>query len=118
VPTGWPVHDLATEPRACVRADQHAVFLGTQGPNASCPAQIFGRTETVQLEALSTAPAGDSSRATQATVLNGLRARVDPDPNTNGALTTVFPDQGVVIIITYRDSAALAQQILATVAAA
>jgi hypothetical protein len=118
VPTDWPVHDIATEPTTCVRADEHAVYLGTQGPDAACPAQIVGRTETLQLEPLDAGAQIDAGRATQATTLNGLSARVDPDPDTNRALTVVFPDQGVVMIVTYLDSRALAQQILDSVALA
>jgi hypothetical protein len=47
VPSGWPVYDLARDPRRCVRLDEHAVYLGTPGPDQQCPAHLVGRTEAV-----------------------------------------------------------------------
>jgi hypothetical protein len=50
VPADWPVYDLEREPTRCVRYDQHAVYLGTAGPDADCPTRLVGRTETIQIE--------------------------------------------------------------------
>lgn len=50
VPADWPVYDLDREPTRCVRYDQHAVYLGTSGPDADCPTRLVGRTETIQIE--------------------------------------------------------------------
>jgi hypothetical protein len=112
VPASWPVHDLATEPTTCVRLDRHAVFLGRQGPVPSCPADVVGHTETIQVQALGAQL--DAARATVATTINGLAVRVDPSPDPNGALTAVFPAQGMLVSITYGDGRALADQILAS----
>ena len=43
IPAGWTVTDLSADPTACVRFDQHAVYLGTPGPQERCPAQGVGR---------------------------------------------------------------------------
>ncbi len=113
-PADWPVYDLAVDTTRCVRADEHAVYLGQQGPSPDCPARILGRTETVQVEPLDTHSQLDADRATQVATVNGLPARVDPDADTNRALTVVFPDQQLVVVITYRDDRSLADATLQT----
>ena len=113
VPTDWPVHDLAAERRTCVKADVHAVFLGPAGSNPDCPATVIGHTDTIQVEPVGSAGPADVARATQATTVNGLQAKVDPNPDANGQLTVVFPDQGVAAIITY-GSRTVADSILAS----
>ena len=47
VPAGWPVIDLSANPRACVRFDRHAVYLGIPGLNQLCPLGAVGRTEAI-----------------------------------------------------------------------
>jgi Domain of unknown function (DUF1906) len=47
VPRSWPVVNLARHPRTCVRFDRHAVYVGTPGPNQSCPAGLIGTTEAL-----------------------------------------------------------------------
>jgi hypothetical protein len=118
VPADWPVHALASDPTQCVRFDIHAAYLGQQGPNANCPAHLIGRTEAVQIEQLDSATQLDAAQATQPLTINGLNARSDPDPDSNGALTVVFPDQQVVVILAYGTGRAIAEQILASVATA
>jgi hypothetical protein len=118
VPDAWPVYDLASDPTRCVRADEHAVFLGEQGATPDCPAQVLGRTETVQLEQLDARSQLDADRATQATTVNGIAARIDPEPDTNGALTVVLTDQQVVLIVTYGSDRSLADATLKSLALA
>jgi hypothetical protein len=43
VPRSWPVIDLATHQRTCVRFDRTALYLGTPGRNENCPASGAGR---------------------------------------------------------------------------
>jgi hypothetical protein len=100
-PTSWPVHDLVNEPKTCARLDQHAVYLGEEGANAVCPAEIKGITETVQVEPIDARSQLAAARATWPTTINGLPARIDPKPDLNGALTVVLPNQNVVVILTY-----------------
>jgi hypothetical protein len=54
VPATWPVIDLTKNPTACLRLDQHAVYLGAPGANQDCPADLLGTTETLDIQ---TAPA-------------------------------------------------------------
>lgn len=112
VPTTWPVYTLASDPNRCVRLDQNAVYLGQEGPIPQCPSRVVGRTETVQVQPLNAASTSVSALATQAQNVNGLTARVDPNAGTSGAFTVVFPDEGVVATISFRNTQVLATQIL------
>ena len=72
VPRSWPVVNLARHPRACVRFDRHAVYLGTPGPNESCPAGLIGTTE-----ALLIAPAAArSARSARSSVENPVARQI------------------------------------------
>jgi hypothetical protein len=53
-----PVGDLAKDPTACVRLDQHAVYLGHSDAQPNCPAHLAGRTEGLVIEPLASATAG------------------------------------------------------------
>jgi len=111
VPVGWPVYTLASDPTRCVRQDVHAVYLGQEGPNPSCPSRLVGHTETVHVEPLNAESQPEAARATQAQVLNGLNVRIDPSEQIAGAVTAVFPDQQLVVTITFVKSSALADEI-------
>jgi hypothetical protein len=111
VPVGWPVYTLATDPTRCVRQDVHAVYLGQAGPSPSCPARLVGHTEAVHVEPLNAKSQPQAARATQAQVLNGLNMRVDPAEQIGGAVIAVFPDQQLVVTITFARSSALADEI-------
>ena len=50
VPAGWSVVDLTADPHACVRFDQHAVYLGHPGTEQNCPPHLIGRTEALLVE--------------------------------------------------------------------
>jgi len=111
VPSAWPVYQMSSDPNQCVRFDVHAAYVGAEGPTPQCPATLIGRTEAVQVEPLNT-QSEESQIATQPETLNGLSVRVDPNGAANAADTVVFPDQGVVAVITFRSDPALATQIL------
>ena len=111
VPVGWPVYTLANDPTRCVRQDVHAVYLGQEGPSPSCPARLIGHTETVHVEALNAKSQPEAARATQPLVINGLNVSVDPAEQIAGAVTAVFPDQQLVVTITFARSSALADEI-------
>lgn len=111
VPVGWPLYQLASDPSRCVRQDLNAVYLGQEGPSPQCPSRLVGHTETVHVEALNAKSQPEAARATQATVVNGLNVRVDPSESIAGAVTAVFPDQQLVVTITFAKSSALADEI-------
>lgn len=49
-PTSWPVIRLADRPRACVRLDRRAVYLGTASANQRCPADAIGRRRAILVD--------------------------------------------------------------------
>jgi hypothetical protein len=54
-PRAWPVLRLAQHPRACVRLDRRAVYLGTPGAEQRCPAEAaIGRRRAILVEPHST----------------------------------------------------------------
>ena len=87
------------------------MYLGQEGPNPSCPSRLVGHTETVHVEPLNAESQPEAARATQAQVLNGLNVRIDPSEQIAGAVTAVFPDQQLVVTITFVKSSALADEI-------
>jgi hypothetical protein len=114
VPGDWPVYDLAKDPTRCVRYDQHAVYLGHAGKNQSCPAQIVGRTETVQVEPNDAVSHNTASTATAPGTINGLAVHLDPNSAITRNLVAAFDDLGLVATVTVPQSDALAQKILQT----
>ncbi|MFE6746192.1 glycoside hydrolase domain-containing protein [Kitasatospora purpeofusca] len=69
VPSTWAVVDLAVDPQACVRFDQHAVYLGRPGDQQVCPPRLIGRTEALLVEpAAGAAPDREGSNPVAHTV--------------------------------------------------
>jgi hypothetical protein len=60
-PGSWPVYRLSEHPRMCVRLDRRAVYLGTPGPNQSCPAAAMGRRRAILVEPRAAARASRSA---------------------------------------------------------
>jgi Domain of unknown function (DUF1906) len=50
VPVSWPVIDLASHPRTCVRFDRQAVYVGRPGADQRCPSHAVGRPRAILLE--------------------------------------------------------------------
>jgi peptidoglycan hydrolase-like protein with peptidoglycan-binding domain len=74
IPAAWPVIDLRMHPSTCVRLDQSALYLGSQGPQPDCPAHAVGRADTVWLKPAS---AGQIERMTsQLATVGVLSAQV------------------------------------------
>ena len=114
VPDDWPVYDLAKDPTRCVRFDQHAVYLGHAGARQDCPAQIVGRTESLQVEPIDAVSQATASTATVPGNLNGLGVHRNASSAISGNLVTAFDEAGVVATVTFRQSDSLAQKILGT----
>ncbi|MFC1431112.1 glycoside hydrolase domain-containing protein [Streptacidiphilus sp. N1-3] len=98
IPGGWPVVDLTADPTACVRFDQHALYLGTPGADQDCPAEALGRTEAVLVQPL------PSSAAAQGTV----------DQDVSHQIVATAAD--IRVTGTYDTDKALVQSILASAA--
>jgi Domain of unknown function (DUF1906) len=50
VPASWPVVRLAEHPRACVRLDRKAVYLGRPRADQRCPAGAIGRRRAILVD--------------------------------------------------------------------
>ncbi len=115
VPPAWKVLNLSRHPAACPRLDTRAVYLGTPGPNPSCPAGGVGRAEAAWIRRANPASPG-ARQATAATTIAGQPARTDPGgPVTNPAIDAVLPGAGVEVTIYYGGNPALARRIRATI---
>ncbi|HEX2097245.1 MAG TPA: DUF1906 domain-containing protein [Solirubrobacterales bacterium] len=68
VPAGWPVIRLAEHPRACVRLDRKAVYLGRPSAEQRCPAEAMGRRRAILLGAGSAGEGAAASAAPPARV--------------------------------------------------
>jgi hypothetical protein len=111
-PAGWPVYHLASEPKRCVRFDVHAVYLGHQGVDASCPARLIGRTDAVQVEPLDLQSRAQSLAAGSTVRINGLTAQLAPYAQVERTVVASFPQLMVKVTMTYSGDPALAQRIL------
>jgi len=112
VPADWPVYDLATDARRCVRADRHAVYLGHAGASPDCPTQIVGRVETVQIEPLDAGTQPGAVLATASSDINGVAVRLDPAADTTHAVVAVLPADRLVLTVTFKTDRGFAERIL------
>ena len=112
VPKAWPVINLTTHPDDCPRLDVHAVYLGTPGPNPACPTNVTGRADAVQITPLSP---GDPALTTATRRVAGYQAvYATPDPTAERTFTDVILTANVKLSVYYKDSAAIARAIVAT----
>ena len=117
VPAAWPVISLTASPRTCPRLNRHAVYLGTPGPDPSCPAQVLtGKTESVQVMAINPA-SPDVRAASRRTVVGGLPALTNPDSSVSHTIIDILPAAGVEISLNYGTDLALVRAIQASVRA-
>jgi hypothetical protein len=115
VPAAWPVINLTTSPRTCPRLNRHAVYLGTPGPDPSCPARVLaGKTESVQVMAINPA-SPDVRAASRRTVVGGLPALTNPDSSVTHTIIDILPAAGVEISLSYGSDLALVRAIRASV---
>jgi Domain of unknown function (DUF1906) len=77
VPASWRIVDLAKNPADCVRFDTNAVYLGTPGTQADCPATGIGQSTEAMLIQPSAAGAAssvvDTTSRQISTVAQGVR---------------------------------------------
>ncbi|MFE6523243.1 glycoside hydrolase domain-containing protein [Streptomyces sp. NPDC057794] len=95
VPAGWRVVDLAENPRACLRFDTPAVYLGEPGDRNDCPARVVGRTAGLVVEPITPRSAG---RATDATARAPRgRATAPSAASGGGTIQVAVEDAGVLV---------------------
>lgn len=117
VPGDWPVHDLRSDPAVCAVMDQHAVYLGSQGPDAACPVQAVGEETGVQIQPVDGQDQAEVAEAAGRTTVNGVAVDVNLDPATAGMQVAVVPSANVVVTIPYGGDRALADQIFSSLTA-
>jgi hypothetical protein len=105
VPPSWPVIDLDQHPGTCARVDHHALYLGAPRPQASCPASITGRTETVTVTPI------DGPVPTGSTIDNVSSTGL-PD---TVADTVALPQAGLLLTLTRGNDPAVLARLLAGV---
>jgi hypothetical protein len=110
-PAAWPVYDLSSDPNRCVRLDRSAVYLGTQGRDARCPAHAVGHAPSVQVEALG-ARARLGSLGPERATASGLRYRTASGTAITRTVGAVFAPLGVRVSIRFAADLSLADRIL------
>jgi Domain of unknown function (DUF1906) len=98
VPASWPVINL-TGTNQCELLNTNAVYLGTQSPDAACPARAFGKSGSVDIQAL--ASASGAFRARTPTTINGQRASVDPQSNVSHTMEAAFPQANALVSVSF-----------------
>jgi peptidoglycan hydrolase-like protein with peptidoglycan-binding domain len=95
VPADWQVVDLAANPRACVRFDRPAVYLGTPGEENDCPSHLVGRTAGLVVEPITARSAAQATAAT-ARAQRG-RATAPTAVSSGDAIRVAVEDAGVLV---------------------
>ncbi|WP_331755794.1 glycoside hydrolase domain-containing protein [Streptomyces sp. NBC_01643] len=113
VPVGWNLVDLAKDPQACVRLDQHTVYLGHPGANQSCPTHLIAaKTEALVLEPFTGAgPRQDVPTVNVPVASPALGALPASDAR---EVRVAFEGAGVYATVSYGASTASIEQILDT----
>ena len=93
VPADWQVVDLAENPRACLRFDRPAVYLGEPAEQNDCPARVVGRVGGIVVE-----PIGSAGQATAA-VARTRRGKADAPSavSSNDTIQVAVEDAGVLV---------------------
>lgn len=98
VPRSWPVVDDTRSPKACVRFDRHAVYLGPVSGDESCPSRLLGTTESILIQP---GPAMRASKSTENPVARQVTVRAP------GLLVTASYDSHPIVIYQILASAGL-----------
>lgn len=99
VPTTWDVHDLAAEPRTCVRFDRPAIYLGSPGKDQQCPARAVGRAEGLLVQ-----PATPDMTADQVDLASlSTAAQSGWLADTSQEMTYAVEGTGLALTIAYGD---------------
>jgi peptidoglycan hydrolase-like protein with peptidoglycan-binding domain len=113
VPADWQVVDLAENPRACIRFDRPAVYLGTPGEENDCPAHLVGRTAGIVVEPITARSAAQVTAAT-ARAQRG-RATAPSAVSSGDAIRVAVEDAGVLVTAAHNpDTEDQVREVLAT----
>ncbi|MEU9360301.1 glycoside hydrolase domain-containing protein [Streptomyces sp. NPDC048301] len=113
VPSDWHVVDLTENPRACLRFDRPAVYLGEPAAQSDCPAGVVGRSAGIVVEPLT---AGAAARTTAATARAPRGTAVAPSAvSSNDSIQVAVEDAGVLVTAAHTPGAeTLVRDVLAT----
>ncbi|WP_381803840.1 glycoside hydrolase domain-containing protein [Streptomyces niveus] len=95
VPAEWQVVDLAENPRACLRFDRPAVYLGRPADQNDCPSGVVGRTAGIVVEPITARSAGQSTAATARTQRG--KATAPTAASSNDTIQIAVEDAGVLV---------------------
>ncbi|MFH8836821.1 glycoside hydrolase domain-containing protein [Streptomyces sp. NPDC017868] len=95
VPADWQVVDLAENPRACLRFDRPAVYLGEPAEQSDCPAHLVGRTAGIVVEPLTARSAGQATASTARTPRG--KATAPTAVSSNDTIQIAVEDAGVLV---------------------
>ena len=110
VPASWPVYDLATDPKVCVRFNRHAVYLGRPNSSQQCPAHEVGRTEAILVAPLAAHGAG-ARGGSAGPVLPPVRGR-SAEPPQGSSTELAVPSAGVLVTATWSSDQAVVKHAL------
>ncbi|WP_405846156.1 DUF1906 domain-containing protein [Streptomyces niveus] len=95
VPAEWQVVDLAENPRACLRFDRPAVYLGEPADQNDCPSGVVGRTAGIVVEPITARSAGQATAATARTQRG--KATAPTAASSNDTIQIAVEDAGVLV---------------------
>lgn len=95
VPAEWQVVDLAENPRACLRFDRPAVYLGEPADQNDCPSKVVGRTAGIVVEPITARSTGQATAATARTQRG--KATAPTAASSNDTIQIAVEDAGVLV---------------------
>ncbi|WP_406259523.1 DUF1906 domain-containing protein [Actinacidiphila glaucinigra] len=95
VPADWQVVDLTENPRACLRFDRPAVYIGEPADQNDCPARVVGRTAGIVVEPITARSAGQVTAATARTQRG--EATAPAAASSNDTIRVAVEDAGVLV---------------------
>ncbi|WP_395107003.1 DUF1906 domain-containing protein [Actinomadura sp. SCN-SB] len=100
VPDGWRVHRLDRDPERCVRYDRRAIYLGSPGSQAGCPAHLVGAEDVLHV---TPAASRGAERRRGAARASARLARHTVRPAVDHQTRLTVPEAGVTINGRYGD---------------
>jgi hypothetical protein len=109
-PASWPVINLSRDTRACPRLNRHAIYLGKPGADPACPAELSGKTGSVQILPIDLA-SPDARTASRPTVIAGSNSRTNPDQAITHSIIDIIPAAGMEVSLSYGNDLPLIRRI-------
>jgi hypothetical protein len=114
VPASWPIYRLSASSTTCVRFDRHAVYLGSEGAQARCPAAAIGVASAMQIQPLADLSSLEIADRLSPADIGGDRALVGGETSVTHRLVAVFPDTRTEVTLSYLDDESVPEAILSS----